>query len=468
MALGDIMIIVGTLAAFGAAFTRVQSMRSKNKSLVELSVMLSAVTFVAVSLALVLLAYYFLTSDMSYYYVWSNSSTDLPTLYKLSGVWAGAQGSFLLWIWFMTLVLAVEVGLEPRRKYLSKKFHGVFQVAVTGIVAVFLLILMNMDLFTRTNIYLQGLYPDGYGMTLSLQTPEMVIHPPVVFVGYAFCVAAFAAAAAYFVTKEPNWHVVSLPWTRLAWIFLTLGIGIGAIWAYYVLGWGGYWSWDPVETSSLLPWLMTTAFLPALVRHARKGEYSVVAPALGMLSFTSVVFATFATRAGGLWSSSVHSFDAGGSSSYGLERLLELLRDDDVILGLFSLMVALFALSITFAIMKSRRIPLFEGEPPPKIRDYISDKNNMMVTLILFVATSAVMLLLLFTNVGVAQAANYDEFNQKMAVFLVAISVTMTICLMWKMLGKEWAFLLGIGLIAAAAIFGFAAVVGGFAGGRLG
>ncbi len=462
MALGDIMIIVGTLAAFGAAFTRVQSMRSKNKSLVELSVMLSAVTFVAVSLALVLLAYYFLTSDMSYYYVWSNSSTDLPSLYKLSGVWAGAQGSFLLWIWFMTLVLAVEVGLEPRRKYLSKKFHGVFQVAVTGIVAVFLLILMNMDLFTRTNIYLQGLYPDGYGMTLSLQTPEMVIHPPVVFAGYAFCVAAFAAAAAYFVTKEPNWHVVSLPWTRLAWIFLTLGIGIGAIWAYYVLGWGGYWSWDPVETSSLLPWLIATAFLHTQIRHFRKGEYGIASPTLGMLSFVAVVFATFATRAGGLWTSSVHAFGSSVGEGAG-SRLTYLLENDGTVLGIFSLMLALFAATVYLAYAKYRDVGLPAEQPEPeKLSGYISDKNNMLAAVVLLVVTGAIMLLLLFKNVSVTQSANYAEFNGKMSLFFVALMVAMTVCLIWKFVGKEKAFLLGIGLMLISIAGAVAAAVGGY------
>src|SRR4030066_46388 len=234
----------------------------------------------------------------------------------------------------------------------------------------FLLFIFDMALFAETSEFERSVYPNGVGLNLVLQTPEMVIHPPVVFAGYAFCVAALAAGLAYYAAGDRNWFMIALPWTNLAWMFLTLGIGIGAIWAYYVLGWGGYWAWDPVETSSLLPWLMTTAFLHALVRHVKKDEYEVVAPALGMLSFTSVVFATFATRAGGIWSSSVHTFDAGGSSRAGLDRLLELLRNDNVILGLFALLMALFALSITFAIMKSRHTPLLESEPPPKLSDY--------------------------------------------------------------------------------------------------
>ncbi|OGS55764.1 MAG: hypothetical protein A3K60_04350 [Euryarchaeota archaeon RBG_19FT_COMBO_56_21] len=462
---GELVIVIAALCSLAAAFLRFLGMHQNDRRLREVSVIFSILTFLLVTGALFFLLFLFVTSDMDYRYVWSYSSTDTSGIYKVSGVWAGASGSFLLWIWMMALVQTLEVILEPKRSYLSRKFHDILQISLAGVVFAFLLIMMDMAVFAETASWEKAVYPEGVGLSLALQTPEMVIHPPVVFAGYAFCVAALAAGLAYYVVGDRNWFMVALPWTRLSWVFLTLGIGIGAIWAYYVLGWGGYWAWDPVETSSLLPWLMTTAFLHALVRHVKKDEYEVVAPALGMLSFTSVVFATFATRAGGIWSSSVHTFDAGGSSSVGLDRLLELLRNDNVILGLFALLMALFALSITFAIMKSRHTPLLESEPPPKISDYISDKNNMLLTVILFIATSAVMLLLLFKNVDVAQAANYDEFNQKMAVFLVAISVTMTICLMWKMLGKEWAFLLGIGLIAASAILGISAVVGNFANG---
>lgn len=222
-------------------------MRSSDRRLSEVSAALSVLTFSAVTAILLLLTYYFLSSDMSFYYVWHYSSTDLSQLYRLSGVWAGAAGSFLLWIWFMTLVLATEVVLEPRRKHLSKAFHGVFQIVVALIIFLFVALLAYMNLFERTGSFLLGQYPNGYGMSLVLQTPEMVVHPPVVFAGYAFCVVAFAAGASYFVTKDANWFHMSLPWARLGWIFLTLGIGIGAIWAYYVLGWGGYWAWDPVD-----------------------------------------------------------------------------------------------------------------------------------------------------------------------------------------------------------------------------
>ena len=460
MSIGSALIAVGALTAFGAMAARTLSMRSKDKNLVNASVLLSVLTFASITVVLLLLVYYFMSPDFSYYYVWHYSSSDLSTLYKLSGVWAGAEGSFLLWIWFMALVLVVEVFIEPRRKYLGSNFHNIFQIVLTGVILIFMLILADMNLFRGTDAWLLSHYPDGYGMNLLLQTPEMVIHPPVVFAGYAFCVATLAAAIAYFLSEDRNWVTVAMPWARLSWIFLTLGIGIGAIWAYYVLGWGGYWAWDPVETSSLIPWLLVTAFLHTIVRHSRKGEYDIFAPLLGMLSFVAVIFATFATRAGGIWTSSVHAFGSSVGASAGA-RLGYLLEHDSTILGIFSLMLALLALSISLAYRKHGQSVRPAGEPEPeKLSEYISDRNNMLLTVFLFVATSAIMLLLLLKNVNTSQSANYDEFNQKMSLFFVAVMVTMSICLLWKSLGKERAFWFGIAIIAVSAGLGIAAVAG--------
>jgi cytochrome c-type biogenesis protein CcmF len=465
MSIGSALIIIGTLTAFGAMAARMLSYRSKDKNLVNASVLLSVLTFASVTVTLLLLVYYFMSPDFSIYYVWSYSSSDLGALYKLSGVWAGAEGSFLLWIWFMALVLVVEVFIEPRRKYLGSNFHGIFQIVLAGIILVFMLILANMNLFRGTDAWLLSHYPDGYGMKLVLQTPEMVIHPPVVFAGYAFCVAALAAAVAYFLSEDRNWYAVAMPWARLSWIFLTLGIGIGAIWAYYVLGWGGYWSWDPVETSSLLPWLFVTAFLHTIVRHSRKGEYDIFAPLLGMLSFVAVIFATFATRAGGIWVSSVHAFgnSVGASAS---ARLSYLLGHDSTVLGIFSLMLTLLALSLYLAYRKYSLSARPVGEPEPeRLSEYISDRNNMLLTVLLFVVTSAIMLLLLFKNVNTSQSANYSEFNQKMSLFFVAIMVTLSVCLLWKSLGKERAFWFGIALIAVSVGLGIVAVAGNLTNG---
>lgn len=461
MTTGDLLLIGGALAAFGAAVARVSAMRSGDRRMTSASTILSMFAFLFVSLALLLLTYYFLASDFGTGYVWSYSSSDLSTVYKLSGVWAGSSGSFLLWTWFMALVLIIEVALEPRRSYLTSKFHGIFQTVLSSVVFLFLLILMGMSLFKPTGTLELQYYPNGNGLKLVLQTPEMIFHPPVVFAGYAFCVAAFAAGAAYFFTSDRNWTAISLPWARLSWLFLTLGIGIGAIWAYYVLGWGGYWGWDPVETSSLLPWLLVTTFLHTQIRHARKGEYGIVSPMLGMLSFVAVLFATFATRAGGIWTSSVHSFGSSQGASAGA-RLSYLLQNDNSVLGIFSIMVIFLVFAFFMAYSKYRSAPHQEEQPEPdKISEYIGDKNNMLLAVVLLIATSAIMLLLLFKNVDVSQSANYAEFNQKMSIFFVALMVTMTICLLWKYLGKEVTLWLSVGMVASSIAFSIVAGVTG-------
>ena len=457
---GEVLVTCGVLAALGAFVTTASTYRSYNRKIASYSSLLSILTFVIITAALMFLMFLFMTSDMDYNYVWGNTSSDLSTAYRLAGVWSGAEGSFLLWIWFMSLVLVVEVLLQPRRNYLSRKFHSAFQSALTAILFMFILLLLDMNLFRETDSFARMLYPNGFGLEFSLQTPEMILHPPVVFAGYAFCVAALAAGIAYYLTGESRWHAISLPWARLAWIFLTLGIGIGAIWAYYVLGWGGYWAWDPVETSSLLPWLVATAFLHTQLRHARKGEYAVVSPALGMASFVAVMFATFTTRAGSIWTSSVHAFgqSAGATAA---ARFSYLLQHDSTVLGIFTLMLALFAFTAFLAYKKYSTIPKKEEPEPERISDYISDKNNMTLAVALLVVTSAVMLLLLFKNVNVSQSANYAEFNQKMSLFFVLLMVALSLCLVWKALGKEKAFWMGTGMLVVSVVLGILAAASG-------
>jgi len=445
---GDLLILIGAFVSVGATAARGLSLRYQGKRLEYLSRSLSLATFMVITVALLLLAYLFLSSDMSYLYVWSHSSTDLGSLYKLSGVWAGAQGSLLLWVWLMTVVLAIEVVLERRRTYLSQRFHGILQFSISSIVFLFLLIMIGMRMFERTPAFLLLGSPEGSGMNLVLQTPEMALHPPIVFAGYALCVAPLAAAAAYFLTGEKTWVKVSLPWARLAWIFLTLGIGIGAIWAYYVLGWGGYWAWDPVETSSLLPWIVASALLHTQLRHARKGEYAILSPVLGMLAFVAVMFATFATRAGGLWASSIHTFGSSTGATPG-ERLGYLLQHDSAVLGIFSVMLLLLVVAIYLAIEKYRATPRPGEEPEPaKFAEYVSDKNNMLLTTILFLATASIILLLLFKNLNSTMQANYDEFSQKTSLLFVATMTTMSLCLLWKFVGKARALYMGIGIVA--------------------
>jgi cytochrome c biogenesis factor len=336
-----------------------------------------------------------------------------------------------------------------------------------AIVALFMFVLMSMGPFAGTvtgpeTAWRLDMFTNGAGLRLSFQTPEMIIHPILVFAGYAFCLCIFSASLAHFITRDGDWTVTSRPWSRLAWLFITLGIGVGAIWAYYVIGYGGYWSWDPVETSSLLIWILITAFLHAQSRHARGKEYNILAPALGMFCFISVIFTTFITRAGGLWIGSVHTFNTPTGQAAG-ERLIEVLERNPQVSGLFSLIIVLLVLTSYLSLVKYRSISKEHGREGKEARHaLIDDKNNMFLAVAIMVVAILAMLLILFKNADATQASNYFEFNQKVSVFAVAIMVTMTICLTWRSIGAKMALRFAVLLIVASIILMTISLVVGF------
>jgi cytochrome c-type biogenesis protein CcmF len=413
---------------------------------------MTVLAFALITTVLIFLMYLFLASDFGYFYVWSNSSSDLGFIYKISAVWAGGAGSMLTLVWFMLLVTVVELRIGQMRIRPGKRFNDLFQLTMMAVVLVFLLVLLSMGPFAETvttpdTAWRLALYPNGMGLVLSFQTPEMILHPILIFAGYSFCLCVFSASLAHFVTKEQDWVPVSRRWSRLAWLFMTLGIGIGALWAYYEIGWGGYWSWDPVETSSLLIWLLITAFLHTQARHAMWKEYQILCPALGMLSFISVLFTTFVARAGGLWIGSVHTFNISTGQAAG-ERLIEVLQNSPQVSGLLFLMVVLLILTFAFSLSKHKSLAEDKKRKENGKENFpVNDRNNMLLGVGLLIVTVLVMLFILIKNVDATQASNYEEFNQKMSVFAVAIVVAMSVCLIWRNVGQRIAMKVAILLV---------------------
>ena len=239
-----------------------------------------------------------LADDFSYSYVVSYSSIDLPLLYKISAFWAGQQGSFLLW-----LVIHAVVGMILAQKgRMTPAGRGIYQM-LTAILAV--LVLIKSPFVPAETIVL-----DGHGMNPLLQDPWMAVHPPIIFVGYALLAVPFAYALESMI-KAPMDGGFLAPmcrWTLIAWAFLGAGIFIGGYWAYKVLGWGGYWGWDPVENSSLVPWLLACVLLHLIsVARERRAAYYLVHLA-AIFSYAFVLYGTFLTRSGILGDFSVHSF----------------------------------------------------------------------------------------------------------------------------------------------------------------
>ncbi|HYS57186.1 MAG TPA: heme lyase CcmF/NrfE family subunit [Burkholderiales bacterium] len=258
--------------------------------------------FVFVAIAFGCLTYSFVANDFTVAYVASNSNSALPVAYRVTGVWGGHEGSILLW----TLILSVwTVGVTFFSRHLPDdmvaRVLGVMGIVSTGFL---LFTLLTSNPFLR-------LFPapaDGRDLNPLLQDPGMVIHPPMLYMGYVgFSIAfAFAVAALLAGRLDATWARWSRPWTTAAWCFLTLGIALGSGWAYYELGWGGWWFWDPVENASFMPWLVGTALIHSLAVTEKRGAFRSWTVLLAIVAFALSLLGTFLVRSGVL--TSVHAF----------------------------------------------------------------------------------------------------------------------------------------------------------------
>jgi cytochrome c-type biogenesis protein CcmF len=256
--------------------------------------------FVAVSYAC--LTWAFLQSDFSVAYVANHSQLALPTMYKVTAVWGGHEGSVLLWI----LILACWTVAVGR---FSHSLPDTFVARVIGVLGLLSVGFMLFALLTSNPFDRLAMPPaDGADLNPLLQDPGMAIHPPMLYVGYVgFSVAfAFAVAAMLSGTLDKEWSKWTRPWTTAAWIFLTLGIALGSWWAYYELGWGGWWFWDPVENASFMPWLVGTALIHSLAVAEKRGLFKSWTLLLAIAAFSLSLLGTFLVRSGIIVS--VHAF----------------------------------------------------------------------------------------------------------------------------------------------------------------
>ena len=248
------------------------------------------------------LVWAFVQSDFSVLYVANHSQLSLPTIYKISAVWGAHEGSLLMWILILALwTVAVS--------YFSKNLPQIFSARVIGVLG---LLSVGFLLFTLlTSNPFERLTPapaDGADLNPLLQDPGLAIHPPILYAGYVgFSVAfAFAIAAMLSGNLDREWAKWTRPWTTVAWLFLTIGIALGSWWAYYELGWGGWWFWDPVENASFMPWLVGTALIHSLAVTEKRGLFKSWTLLLAIAAFSLSLLGTFLVRSGILVS--VHAF----------------------------------------------------------------------------------------------------------------------------------------------------------------
>lgn len=320
MNFGMILIWLAFIAAIGATAYSLGKVLIGKQKFDVLSKKMEIACAATVTLSMLLLIFHLLIVNASYDYVFSHSSTDLAWYYRISALWAGQEGSLLLWAWAILMMLLLVQHTGPTKQLAGTRLMELTRMISLAVSSVLLLLLVLKNPFAAYHVVSDvgveltnwnpfvALYevPYGQGMNPLLRNPWMAVHPPVLFLGYAAFTIPFAAAIANLLTKDDRWTDIAKDWMRIAWLFLTLGIGLGGFWAYEVLGWGAwYWTWDPVETSSLIPWITSTAFLHARTRTSY-GEYGFLAPLLAVLSFILVIFATFVTRSG-MWAS-VHSW----------------------------------------------------------------------------------------------------------------------------------------------------------------
>ena len=260
--------------------------------------------FLCLSVAMTVLWIQLIRCDFSIRYVAEHTSLDLPLAYRISALWAGAAGSLLLWLWLQVGMLSTVFSSVQT----AKQGFSAYARIISNIVSVFFLMVLVLD---KNPFFLSEIIPaDGAGLNPLLQHPAMVLHPPLLFVGYAAFAVPFAWAFACFKSsdevRDPSLFKAARNWALTAWIFLTVGIVLGAWWAYEELGWGGYWAWDPVENSSLMPWLVATALVHSFRIFTPKTRIVIWTEILCLLTFSLCVFGTFLTRYGLV--SSVHAF----------------------------------------------------------------------------------------------------------------------------------------------------------------
>ena len=259
------------------------------------------ICFVAVTGAALALVWAALHNDFSVAYIREHSNVALPTPYKLAALWSGQEGSLLFWSW---LLASYGFVLRFRHK-VDRRLVAHTSMVLAGI-QIFFLVLNNF--VANPFGMMDRAVADGNGLNQLLQYPEMVIHPPMLYLGYVGFSVPFAFALSALIMRYPGekWIHITRRWTMVTWLFLTFGISLGAHWAYHVLGWGGYWGWDPVENASLLPWLSGTAFLHSVMMQEKRGMMKVWNVWLIFITFMLTVLGTLLTRSGIV--QSVHAF----------------------------------------------------------------------------------------------------------------------------------------------------------------
>ena len=372
------------------------------KKKTQLSIRLFNFSSFLVTISFLLLIFYFSSSNFSISAVYENSHTLKPFFYKLSGTWGNHEGSLLLFI----LIVGLYGTLFSYIYNGNIKFKSwviFFQNNIYLIFLIFLIVKSNpFDLIVPTP-------NEGLGLNPILQDPLLVVHPPFLYLGYVGFSLTLSLVLAAIITKQldSTWAKISWPWVVLSWVFLTIGISLGSIWAYYELGWGGYWFWDPVENASLMPWLAGTALIHSLLVLKIKNKMQNWTALLAIMTFSLSLLGTFLVRSGIL--NSVHAFA----------------NDPDR--GIF-ILVIIFFITIT-----SLLIHIFYSTSTPNDKILFFSKenflniNNLFLLLFLFVILLGTIYPIILSAIGETISIGPDYYNTILAPFIFLFLIAMTV-----------------------------------------
>jgi cytochrome c-type biogenesis protein CcmF len=389
---------VSALIAYAAAYTYDQKRYIKTGFLLVLSQLFLS------SLASFVLFFALITGYFKMEYVAKYTDISLPFIYKISGFWAGQEGSLFLWAWLLIMFSSIELFRTKKYDY---KYTSIIFIVLT-ITSTFFLFLTTfiMNPFKELDFFPSN----GLGMNPLLQNPGMIYHPPTLYIGFVGFTIAFAYSVASLLCKEKgaSWLKETKIWNIIIWLFLTIGIVLGGQWAYVELGWGGYWAWDPVENASLLPWLTATAFLHAAFIYEKKNLLKAWTNILILLTFELSIFGTFLTRSGII--DSVHSF---GKSSLGGFFIWFIILSSGIYLYIF-----------------------FKNKPKDKYSEFpfFSKEGFVYITNWLFTGLMIVVLfgstLPIFTQLFMSEKStvNISYYNKVTSPFFIALFLIMGIC----------------------------------------
>ena len=395
--IGQFALILACILSFLQMVYPLYGVKTGHQGAIRSAKIFTILQFIAVACSFVILAYLFLVNDFTVGYIATNSNSAMPWYFRFSAVWGAHEGSLLLWV-LLLATWSIAVALMSKRLPIESVARV---LAVLGLLSFgfYLFVILTSNPFERTLPY----FPiDGRDLNPLLQDFGLVIHPPMLYMGYVgFSVAfAFAIAALLEGRLDSAWAKWSRPWTMAAWMFLTVGIALGSWWAYYELGWGGWWFWDPVENASFMPWLAGTALIHSLAVSEKRGVFKSWTVLLALSAFSLSLLGTFLVRSGVLVS--VHAFAS--DPTRGL-----------FILGFLVLVIggSLLLYAIQASKVKSR------GRYQLASRESMLLINNILLIAALIVVLLGTLLPLVHKEIGLGSISIGEPFFNRMFTILI-------------------------------------------------